>query len=861
MIDQFKRKGICAAVLLAMAPLGTAWAEEESASGLNMEEIITVGTAKPKAKIESTNAVTTFDEMKMERLAPASIGELVRAIPGFHAEDTGGETGNNIAPRGFPLTTQMEFTALQRDGMTVFYNQDVLFTQADRFTRASTFIGNVEAVRGGASSIFVGSAPAGYINFISREGGEETEGDVAFETNTNNRVGFKGWVSGSINDQTTYAIGGWYREDDSARDPGYIANQGGELNANVKYNFKDGNGYTKFEFNKQDDSSFFFIPQPLTGTTKDPKTIPGGMDIRDGTTGNSVGARYLRLPNTPSGDLNLDVADGNYADVIYFGNTTSVDLNESWTLKNQMRYTDMYTTFTGIINVGNAELLSTKAQALFDNNSDALEDALVDGELLYEIRDAGTGFALADNTNSDTWNTNGMGINAGFWYRSFDADNFQNDVRLQNISDTASGTLTSTYGVFFSNINGQVTDHRINTLQSIEELPQRLDIVFLDEDGNDIESGTYKGIQSGSHGFGNIIYSERTIAPFVDFEYETGPLTLNLGMRYEDLEANGEAENGSNYRIDSFASDAGAISGAIELPFGNGTYRDFDLNYSEFAWTVGANYKLTDTLALSGRYAEGFRMPDVDKYMAITSMASNAEIEDFNNSNRRETEPASTVMAELGLKYSSGPYSAFITAFFASADDLFFNVPTVENGEIIQRQAFRNTETLGLEAEISANIIAGWHAGISFTVQDPEFVDTPAQEALGPNNETVRVELNGKIPVRVPENFGQITTRYDFENLDWGFASVNATYSWSGRRYADDANTAELPKYGMLNLGASVETNDGFYVRADVKNINNSEGLSEGDPRAGETLVGATPTFNARVVLPRTATLIVGKRF
>ena len=50
-------------------------------------------------------------------------------------------------------------------------------------------------------------------------------------------------------------------------------------------------------------------------------------------------------------------------------------------------------------------------------------------------------------------------------------------------------------------------------------------------------------------------------------------------------------------------------------------------------------------------------------------------------------------------------------------------------------------------------------------------------------------------------------------------------------------------------------------LRVDVKNLNNSEGLSEGDPRAGETVAGQATTFNARVVLPRTFSLTIGKRF
>lgn len=829
---------------------------------LDFETIIVTGTGRPKEKIESTNAITTFNAKSLERLAPHSVGELVRSIPGFHAEDTGGETGNNVAPRGFPLSTQTEFTALMRDGMTVFYNQDILFTQNDRFTRLSSFIGDVEAIRGGASSIFAGNAPAGYINFLSREGGDDLEGDVFFETNSNNRLGGQGWVSGSLSDQTVFAIGGWYRQDDSARDPGYTANQGGELNANIKYFFDKDNGFTRFEFNKQDDKSFFFIPQPLTGSTTNAQTIPGGMDIRDGTTGNSAGARLLTIPNTPSGDINLDVADGNYADVTYIGNTTEFLINENLTFTNQMRYTDMLTTFTGIINVGNAELLSGKAQDIFDANSSALSGAMVGGVLNYDIRDVGTGFDVANHTNADSYNTNGFGINAGFWHRRFDGDNFQNETKLQyTIDDLGDGTLYSTFGLFFSNINGDVTDYRINTLQSVEPLPQRLDVVFLDGNGDDIASGTYKGIQAGSHGFANIVYSEQTVASYADFEYEIEDLTLNTAVRYESLKATGEAENGSNYAISSFASDTGAVNGAIELPFGDSTYRNFDLEYNELAWTVAANYKVNSDLAIFARYADGFRMPDVDKYMAITGLSSSEDIEQFNQSNRRETEPTSTIMAEVGVKYNSGDFGAFITGYFASADDLFFNVPTVVNGEVVQRQAFRNTETVGVEAEFNLNITDAWKVGLSGTYQSPEFVNTPAAEFIDGSGNPGSVDINGNLPVRVPKHFGQLTTSYDFNEFEWGFASVNATYSWSGKRYADDANTAELPMYGMLNVGVSVETNDGFYIRADVKNLNNSEGLSEGDPRAGETVAGQTNTFNARVVLPRMISLSIGKRF
>ena len=120
---------IAVAVGLSISPSVMSQEQQEAKSDLGFERIIVTGTSRPKEKIESTNAITTFNEAKLEQLAPHSVAELVRSIPGFHAEDTGGETGNNVAPRGFPLSTQTEFTALLRDGMTVFYNQDILFTQ------------------------------------------------------------------------------------------------------------------------------------------------------------------------------------------------------------------------------------------------------------------------------------------------------------------------------------------------------------------------------------------------------------------------------------------------------------------------------------------------------------------------------------------------------------------------------------------------------------------------------------------------------------------------------------------------------------------------------------------------------------
>ncbi len=845
---------------------GTAFAQEDNTEIL--DEIVVVGTSQPKEKLEVINAVTTFNEEKLKRLAPNSIGDLVRGIPGFHAENTGGETGNNIAPRGFPLSTQQEFNAILKDGLTVFYNQDILFTQGDRFTRFSSFLTDVQAVRGGSSSIYVGNSPAGFIDLISREGGDETEAEFALKADTNSGFGVEGWVSGSLSDQITYAVGGWWRQNDSPRDPGFIANDGGEINANLKYTFDE--GYTKFEFNVQDDKNIFIVPQPLTGSTTNVQTIPGGPSAVNGTVGHSSRARILDLPGTPDGDLFFDLRDGNHTQAIYFGNTTEYDVSDNWTIRNQARYTDLSAPFTGIINVGNATLLSATAQGIFDDNSALLTNAQdVNGDVLFEVREAGTGLALANQSNADSFNTNGFGIAAGFWNRDYEGDNFQNDTRLQYERLGDNSKLFTTFGFFFSNLNGRLEDHWTNTLQSVEPSPQRLDIVFVDEAGNDVASGTHNGLLPGFNLFNNIVYTERTFAPYIDAEYQIGNLDINVGARYEILQANGEVENVQSVALGDIFNGTDALSGLATLPFGDGTFRNFDLQYEELAWTIGANYQVADDIGIFARYADGFRLPDVDKYLQIRGLETEAltpegqcSIELFRDSECPLTAVTSTTMAELGLKYFGERGSVFVTGYFASADDLSFNVPTVDpvTNMIVNRDAFRNTETFGIELEADANVVGGLNVGASFTWQDPKFVNTPIAEAIV-DGMLLTADINGNLPVRVPETFGQVRAYYEFEDMPWGRGSLNASYDFSGRRFADDANTAELPSYGILNLGASMETEDGFFAGVEAKNVTNEVGLTEGDPRAGETIAGQTPTFNARLTLPRTVTFKVGKRF
>lgn len=852
----------------ASAPAQSATAAPTPTVG---ETIVVVGTRSAVKAIRSSNAVSLFNEATLKKLAPSSVGELVRSIPGFHAEDSGGEVGNNIAPRGFPLSTQTQFTALQRDGLTVFYDQDILFSQEDRFTRVSNFISSAQAVRGGSSSVFVGSAPAGYINFVSREGryGQKTEGDIQLETNNNSRIGVDAWTTFALGDRTAVAVGGWYRADNSGRDPGFTANRGGEFNANIKHQFADGKGSIKLEFNLQDDRAIFYLPQPLTGSTANPRTIPGGPSISNGTTGASAFGRFIHLPGTPLGDVNLDLADGQQDKTTYFGGKLNYELGHGWAVTDQARFTNLHTPFNAIINVGNARSLTTIAQEIYNRNPTRFAGALNGGTLDFQVLDAGTGEVLANQNTADALNTNGYGIDAGYFYRNVKATNFQNQLELQNSkAPIGPGVLSSTFGLFTSIVDGQVLDLRLDTLQDISPRPHRLDIVFTNGGGTALATGagTYKGLLAGPTGFANAQFNERTIAPYVDLVYDVGKLSLNAGARYETLHVTGGVENVSNYDLSTNAQTYDPGNPALtSLPFGNGSFRNLDLQFNRLAWTVGGNYEVRSNLALFARFAHGFRMPDVDQYQSLATFdASTADgqaaIRNFND--RPEVKPITTTMVEAGLRYSSRLVSTEINYFYAQAENLFFNVPTVVNGAIVNRQAFRNTRANGVEAQIGLHPTSQWSVDFSGTYQSPKFYNTPLAQGIdSATGKTVYVDINGHLPVRTPKVYYQFRTSYDDIATPLGKLSLHTSVSVSGKRYADEANTAVLKQYALLNAGFDLTAANGIYVRGEVRNILQSNGLTEGDPRAGETLVGATNTFNARVVDPRTFVLKIGYHF
>jgi iron complex outermembrane receptor protein len=240
---------------------------------LNLQDIVVTGTVNPRRKIASSVAISTFSSNRIAQLAPASTADLLQRVPGFVVETSGGEVGNNLFARGIPSAGAYEYVQIQEDGMPVFEDGALQFANADNWLRIDESIHRMEALRGGSGSIFASNAPGGIINFISKTGTNDFAGTAKLTTGTFGLLRTDLNVGGAlVPDKLFFNVGGFYRTDKGVRDPGFKANDGGQIKGNLRYNLN--RGYVKFFFKKLNDKNLFLLPIPLTDKD-DPKGVPG----------------------------------------------------------------------------------------------------------------------------------------------------------------------------------------------------------------------------------------------------------------------------------------------------------------------------------------------------------------------------------------------------------------------------------------------------------------------------------------------------------------------------------------------------------------------------------------------------------
>jgi outer membrane receptor protein involved in Fe transport len=122
---------------------------------------------------------------------------------------------------------------------------------------------------------------------------------------------------------------------------------------------------------------------------------------------------------------------------------------------------------------------------------------------------------------------------------------------------------------------------------------------------------------------------------------------------------------------------------------------------------------------------------------------------------------------------------------------------------------------------------------VQATLQDPRYRNFSYVDLVG--GQPVTYDVTGNQLIRVPKLAVRATPSL---NLLAGKLRIGADFVHYSDRFADIANTQQLPPFSLINMDVNAKLADHLTLVLRATNITNTLGLTEGNPRAGSFDVG-----------------------
>ncbi|MBP7821358.1 MAG: TonB-dependent receptor [Saprospiraceae bacterium] len=791
---------------------------------LDLSQVVVTGVANEKSKLESSVSISTLSPSNILSTGARTTTEIFRSIPGIRSESSGGEGNTNIASRGAPISSGgSKYLQLQEDGLPVLMFGDIAFATADIFLRADQTVSRIEAIRGGSSSTSASNAPAGIINFISKTGavrGGIVSTSVGLDYR-NLRTDFN--VGTPINDNLTFNVGGFFRQGDGQRTAGYTANQGGQIKANLTRTFD--NGYIRVYYKYLNDRAIAYMPMPMkvTGTNSNPTW--GSIDGYDVTSGTMHSPYMLRnnILDQTNNQRQANVADGMHPVSNAIGVEFNFDL-DGWKIEDRVRYTSnrgrFITPFPA--EVGTASALATSVADLRSGFGATGTPGLVI---------AGTTTAVSDNT-------------LALRIHMFDTElnNFDNMMNDFKISKTF-GKFNATLGYFNSlqNINmSWLWNSYITELKG--DGARMLDVV---------QGGTLLS-QNGLYAYGvpawgnccqrNYNTQNVTTAPYVNLDVEiTDKLNFDASARYDIGRVTGTTASAVQSARDMNGD------GIIQAPetsvssINNANASPVNYTYEYLSYSIGANYKIKDNMAVFARHSYGgSAKADRILFSSDINPVTGGLTENVNANG----EVVSTVrpydlirQTELGLKYRFKKGGLFLTLFQASTDEV--------GGFEATTQKYISNSYNAIGAELEAAVSMGGfdlRGGLTFT---------NAKISKSANADVV-----DNTPRRLPALMLTLTPIYNFGKANH---QIGLNIYGTSSAYAQDNNELVLPAYLVLNPFVNFNITSSLSAGVSMNNALNAIGVTESEE--GSITDNQTNYVRARPIMGRSTNLTLSYKF
>lgn len=792
-----------------------------------VDTVVITGTTRREGlrKLEASYSITTADEEQIKQAAPSSTADLLKIVPGVYVETTGGQTGANIRVRGFPTPGDGPYSTIDLNGAPLYPLPTLSFFEHSSIFRLDDTIDHVEVLRGGPSPIFGAGQPGVTVNFIQKKGGDTPEGSLRLTTGTGDERRVDAVLSGKLADHWTAMVGGFYRSDYSVRNTEYPADRGGQLSVMLTRKLDDGE--VDFYGRAMNEKNAFFTPIPLVGSA-DGSSV-SSLPYFDAHTATFYGneLRNISLETGFMGgdgkiqqqSVQRDVANGRGANVTTLGMNLDKKLG-AWTLSNKLNYTSgdvpTYALFTGANPTTIGSYIAAQMAAA---NADA-------GVLAAAGTAATAGTAKYVDNGSAITDMNTPVIVNGLWVVDKHLQSFTNETRL-NYDLTKDNTLS--LGLYLADYSSHdqwyLGEAYLMSVQAhARPISVALDngVMVTRADGLAPPQFTYD--IDGS-------YNGTTTAAYVADDWKlSDQLRIDGGIRFERQRMSGTLATAKSGDLDAnpltlYNNTLGYFDGASAPLVPGGTQT---LNATSA--TLGANYNFTHEFSVFGRLNQGHRMPDFDVMRGRGLADTSSPIEDISQ-------------AELGLKTATKLYTAFLTFFHNELKNSQTYSFALGNGAQSQRASSRAT---GVEFEASLRPLKGLELGLTGTYQDAKYQD------FG--------QYSGNVVERTPKVQYRFTPSYRIPT-DFATFQVFGTWSYVGSRYLDQTNAQKIPSYNTLDAGIVAQFDNGIEVRLTGTNLNNSLGITEGNPRVVGNSQDTNGVFLGRPLFGRAYELSVGFLF
>lgn len=741
--------------------------QPEASTGLGFERILVTGAvSRNQTVMQSSVSVSTLTFDDIDASAPRSTAEIFRMLPGVRSESTGGEGNANIAVRGLPVAAGgAKFLTLQEDGLPVLQFGDIAFGNADIFVRADATLSRLDVIRGGSASTLASNSPGGVINFISKTG-VENGGSIALTSGLNYdqfRTDFE--YGGDINADTRFHLGGFIRQGEGIRDPGYQGERGYQIKANLTKEFDT--GYVRIYGKHLNDQATSYMPMPMFA---DGSSVPGFDAQKD-----TLQSVYLTQTVRLNGENQLsrgDLRNGMNPEVNSFGVEAVFDLDDNWSIDNRFRISSIGGNF---ITLFPAEIDSSQNIA----NSIAGDGALVRYAVGPQAGELYNANAMRIHTFDVEINDFGSIVNDLKLSRSFGDVNVSLGYYLADQSINMSW-LWNSYFMALKGDNAELLDvYAANGTAFSEQGLLAYGVPFW---GNCCQRNY------------NTDYSIK--APYASASWSLGDWSLEASVRRDIGKARGSyagaIQSSRDMNGDGIISQIEQSVSGIDL--GNPQLVNYDWGYNSYS--VGANYQYSNDWAVFGRVSQGGRA-NADRLLFGKVRAD--------GSVAKEDAIDQVKQYELGSKSRHGNLNLFATLFFAETDE--------QNFEATTQQFFdRVYKAKGIELESSYRI-GDFDLRGSVTWTDAEI----SKDALDPS-------VVGNTPRRQADFIYSLLARYTLDKAQVGVSLVGTSAA-----YAQDNNDLKFSGYTQVNAFANYELAQNLTVSLNINNLFDTIGITEAE--------------------------------